>query len=231
MKIISNTKRNGVLCYVQVKDIMFLARITKNDNMMEQYIKLINDGKGDYDFVRVTQTSLIDLFIKCDYILNFSDFTDKGTNVSYLSNLLVNMNSTLVGGDLEKDCLRHKSDDIRDVMAFKKGELEYKIPLISSGLIEYTSSDGEFYFDSTVVEGCFTLSTKDGSMVQNHDYYDFYLLCLKRLFAELYPDREFNLDSYKCYDRGNMLIIMINESEKKKTSVVDRILNKIKKGN
>lgn len=229
MKIISTTKRNGVLCYVQVKDVMFLARITKNHKMMEQYVKLINNGKGDDDFIRVTQTSLIDLFTRCDHIINFSDFANKDSNLTYLSNLLVNMNTTLVGGDLEKECIQHKSDDIRDIMSFKKRELDYKIPLVPSGVVEYTNDEGNLYFDSTVVEDCFILTTKDGSPVQNHDYYDFYVLCMKRIFSELYPDREFNSESYNCYDRVNMLVITVNR-EKKKTNVVNRILSKIKKG-
>lgn len=229
MKIITNTKSNGILCYVQVKDILFLARITKNHKMMEQYVKLINDGKVDDDFIRITQTSLIELFTRCDHIINFSDYADKNSSVTYLSNLLVNMNSTVVGGELERECLQHKSDGIRDVMAFKKGELEYKIPLVASGKVEYTSDNEEFYFESTIIDGCYILKTKDGSSVQNHEYYEFYVACLKRLFQEQYPDREFNSEAYKCYDRVNMLVITIN-NEKKKTNVVGKILSKIKKG-
>ena len=73
MKIITNTKFYGKLCYVQVKDVLFLARYTGNKRLMQDYINTINNGKSDNEFIKVSGDSYIKAFELCDYIIDFSE--------------------------------------------------------------------------------------------------------------------------------------------------------------
>lgn len=230
MKIITNTNREGVLCYVQVKDINFLARITKNKKLMEQYIRLINEGRGDDDFVKIADVGFIDIIRRCEYIVEFSEFANKDNSITYLSNILVNMNYTLGSSELEKDCVQHKSSAIRDIMDLKKGELGYKIPLVPNGVVEYVSDDQRLLFDSTVIEDCYVLRASDASDVHQIDYYDFYVSCINKIYEEKYPEVQKEDRQYKSYGKGNILVVSIQAGKKKK-SKIEQILNKIKKGN
>lgn len=229
MKIITQTKRDGLLCYVQVKDILFLARITNNTTLMQQYLNLINNGRSDNAFIKITQNSLINIIDKCDYIIDFTDFNKKDIDLNYLSRLIINMNFSVSSNNVVRECLEYKTDGIRDIMAFKKGELDYTLPLVPDGLLEYTSSDSKLLLESTVIPDTFTIRVADGSDVQNNDYYDFYLESLDRIFDLLYPELEKKDRKFTCVDRGKILIITVKRCSKKKESRISRLLAKIKK--
>lgn len=229
MKIITKTKREGVLCFIQVKDILFLANLTKNKNLMQQYLNLINEGKTDNEFIKITQESFISVLDGCDYIIDFTDFNKKDVSLNYLSRLIVNMNFNIPGDDMNRECLDHKQDVIRDIIDFKRGELEYKIPLVPDGVLECLSSDGRLLLESTVVPDTFIIKAVDGSDVQTIDYYDFYLESIDKIFDLLYPDLDKNNRRFNCVDRGKMLIINISRCTKKKENKINKLLAKIKK--
>ena len=229
MKIITNTKINGELCYVQVKDILFLARITKNANVMQQYITLINSGHTDNEFVRITQKSYIKAIKNCDYIVDFVEFGDSKLQTSYLSSLIVTLNFSVIN-EFDKECVEHKTDGLRDIMSFKRGDLEYKIPLIPNGVIEKCNEDENLVFSSTVIDNCFIIKSVDGTAVQNIDYFDFYLDCLDIIYNEFYPNIPFEERKHDVIDRGGVIIIQIYDIKKKKENIVNRVLSKLKKG-
>lgn len=228
MKIITNTRRDGKLCYIQVKDILFLARVSKSEDVMQHYINLINEGYGDTDFIKITQENYIDIIRKCEFIVDFMEFGNKNTPVSYISSLIVNLNFA-IGDGITKEGISYKVDDLRDIMAFKNGELEYKIPLVTNGSIEMESEDKTLLLDGTVINDCFILKSTDGEDIQNKDYYEFYLKCLDRIYNEFYPDIEQAERKYDVYDRGNILVICIHRQEKKKESKMHNILAKLKR--
>lgn len=229
MKIITNTKRNGELCYVQVKDILFLARITKNNKVMQQYVNFINNGVCDNDFVRITQPLYIDAFKKCDYIVDFTLYSN--VSITYVSRLMATTNF-FVSSDLEKDCIQHKTDDLRDIISFKKGDLEYKIPLISNGKYEYENEDGTLLFDSTIIDGCFAITSLDGNNVDDNEYYDFYLKCIDKIYNEIYVGIPVEERKFEKFVMGNTLVIRVhNNMNIKKEKKVFKIFSKIKKGN
>ena len=230
MKIITNTKREGLLCYVQVKDILFLARITNNKVLMQQYLSLINEGRFDNEFIKITQSSLIDIINKCDYIVDFNELSKSDCTISYLSRLIININYAVPSNDVMKECIDYKTDGIRDVMAFKKGELDYTIPLVANGVLEYTSEDSRYILESTVVPNTFTIRVSDGSEVQNNDYYSFYLEAVDKIFNTMYPELDNNDREFSCVDRGKILIISIKNKTKKKESKLNKLLMKLKKG-
>lgn len=230
MKIITNTKRCGELCYIQVKDVLFLARYTKNEPLLEKYIKLINNGLNDDVFIRVDNEGLKQAIKMCDSIVDFCEFADNSVSIAYLSNLLVNINTIGLAKE-DKESIKYKSDAIRDIMSFKKGELDYTIPLVPSGEVEYENEEGVL-FESTVVNDCFIVHMKDGSDIMEHDYYQFYLDCLDRIYSTIYS--QYNRDNleYKGFNRNNMIIVKIEKTPLKKESKVKQVLSKVlKKGN
>ena len=228
MKIITNTKRNGELCYVQVKDLLFLAKLTKNKNIMQQYISMINNSYSDDDFVRITQEGYKNAIKKCDYIVDFTEFSSKKVSIAYLSKLIVTMSFSIMD-EFESQCVEHKADGIRDIMAFKKGELDYKMPLIVNGGFEYENNDKTLYLDDTILDDCFVIKTSDGSDVQTHDYFSFYLECIDKIYNERYADVVQQERKFDVYDRGNTLMIIIRNQEKKKVNGFSKILGKLKK--
>ena len=228
MKIITNTRRDGELCYVQVKDLLFLAKLIKNNNIMQQYVSMINNGRLDNDFVRVTQEGYKNAIKKCDYIVDFTEFSSKKVSVSYLSKVIVTMSISTMDKN-ESEYVEYKADGLRDIMAFKKGELDYKMPLIVNGGLEYENKDKSLYLDDTILDDCFVIKTVDGSPVQNHDYFEFYLECVDKIYNDLYPEILQDERSFEVFDRGNTLLIIIRNQEKKKVNGFSKILGKLKK--
>jgi hypothetical protein len=230
MKIITNTKLNGKLCYVQVKDLLFLARYTGNKRLMQDYVNAINNGRTDNEFIKVSGDSYIRAFELCDYIIDFSEYNRKDVGVNYLSNLVKTKAYAMPREKRDQEGLEHQIDGVRDIISFKRGELEYKIPLVSNGVIETLSNDKLLVFTSTVVDGCYTLSTTNGSDIRDCDYQEFLKSCMDKVYGTLYPeveDREFN-----TFITGKTLVVHIQTNKvAKKKSVVGKILAKIKKEN
>lgn len=229
MKIITNTKRNGKVCYVQVKDILFLARYTGNKRLMQDYINTINNGKGDNEFIKVSGNSYIRAFELCDYIIDFSEYSKRDIGVNYLSNMIKTKIYAMPKEKIDQEGLDLQIDAVRDMMAYKMGTLEYKIPLVADGKFEFVSPDQKLLFDSTVVDGCYTLSTVDGTDVNTHDYDEFFKGCVDKVYKSLYPELDESARDYKYYDRGRIFVLNIHKPVVKKKSVMGKILAKIKK--
>ena len=230
MKIITNTRLYGKLCYVQVKDVLFLARYTNNKRLMQDYINTINNGKVDNEFIKVSGDSYIRAFELCDYIIDFSEYSKRDIGVNYLSNMVKNKVYAMPKNKIDQEGLDLQIDAVRDMMHYKMGTLDYKIPLVPDGKFEFVSSDKRLVFDSTVVDGCYTLSTLDGTDVNTNDYDEFFKSCIDKVYSSLYPELPLEERDYKYYDRGRIFVLNIHAKEtKKKKSVVGKILAKIKK--
>ena len=141
MKIITDTKRYGKLCYVQVRDVLFLAKMTDNQRLMKDYLRFINEGKTDYEFIKVSGDSYIRAFELCDYIIDFSEYSKKDIGINYLSNMVKSKIYVSSRDSFYEEGINHQIDSVRDMMAFKKGELDYKIPLVADGRVEILSKD------------------------------------------------------------------------------------------
>lgn len=228
MKIITNTKRYGKLCYVQVKDVLFLANMTNNKRLMQDYLNAINNGKCDDEFIKVSGDNYINAFELCDYIIDFSEYSKKDIGVNYLANMVKTKAYAMPKDKSAQDGLNHQIEAVRDLISFKRGELGYKIPLVADGRLELLSRDQKFTFESTVMDNCFILRSVDGSSVEGQDYDEFLNDSIKRMFDFLYPnciERE-----YSTFITGNSLVISVQNNEvKKKKGVVGKILAKIKK--
>jgi hypothetical protein len=230
MKIITNTKRQGKLCYVQVKDLLFLARYTDNRRLMQDYLNCINNGKTDEEFIKVSGDGYIKAFELCDYIIDFSEYCSRNIGTEYLSRLITTKAYVAPKDAKEKDGVEHQIDGIRDAIAYKRGDTDYRVPLVSDGRLEATSGDGKFIFDSTVVNDCFVLSTADGSELYESNYQEFFDECVNKVFTVFYPDIKEDERRFGYYEKGKVLVLSIHRSKpEKKKGVVGRILAKIKK--
>jgi len=226
MKIITNTKRCGKLCYVQVRDVLFLARMTENRRLMDDYIKFINEGKTDYEFIKVSGDSYIKAFELCDYIIDFGEYSKRDIGISYLSNMVRSQAYVIPKERFGKEGMRHQTDAIRDIIAYKRGDLEYKIPLVADGRIEFVSCDKQFTFDSTIIDDCYMIGTTNGLPISEVDYSQFLKESLDKIFGNIpKEDRK-----YETYVVGKLLVIKVSKKEvEKKKGIVGRVLGKIKK--
>lgn len=230
MKIITNTKRNGKLCYVQVKDILFLARYTGNKRLMQDYLNAINNGRGDNEFIKVSGDSYIRAFELCDYIIDFSEYSRKDVGVNYLSNLVKTKVYAMPKDKRDQEGLDYQIEGVRDIVNYKRGELDYKIPLVATGKIEIISTDKKFVFDSSIVDNCFTLTTTNGADINTLDYTVFLNTCIDKVYSTLYPEVE--VRDYSTFITGNTLVLNIHRHKvTKKHNIVGKILAKIKKEN
>lgn len=230
MKIITNTKRNGKLCYVQVKDILFLARYTGNKRLMQDYLNAINNGRGDNEFIKVSGDSYIRAFELCDYIIDFSEYSRKDVGVNYLSNLVKTKVYAMPKDKRDQEGLDYQIEGVRDIINYKRGELDYKIPLVATGKIEIISTDKKFVFDSSIVDNCFTLTTTNGADINTLDYTGFLNTCIDKVYSTLYPEVE--VRDYSTFITGNTLVLSIHSHKvTKKHNIVGKILAKIKKEN
>ncbi|MGN1372319.1 MAG: hypothetical protein ACI4XM_08625 [Candidatus Coprovivens sp.] len=228
MKIITNTKHSGELCYVQVRDILFLAELTGNVNLMNQYYNLINEGKTDEEFVRIFQKAYIDIYKRCDFIIDFCEFCGEDVSINYISRLMVNMN-VFIRNKNDRKFINHKSDDLRDIIAFKNGVLNYKIPLIVDGRFEVFNDDKSLSLNSTILKDHFVIKSTDGLDIKSKDYYDFYLGCINRIFDIFYPNIDISDRKFTVIENGSILIIRIDNILKKKNNSGIKVLGKRKK--
>ena len=228
MKIITNTKRNGKLCYVQVRDVLFLARMTGNKRLMEDYLKYINAGKSDYEFIKVSGDSYIKAFELCDYIIDFGEYNKRDIGINYLTNMVKNKAYVVHKDRFGEEGMEHQIDALRDVMAYKRGELEYKIPMVADGRLEYTSNDNMFTLDSTIFDNCYVVSTTSGLPINEIDYSDFLEESLNKIFEGVSKEERL----YDTFVVGKVLVIKVRKKEvEKKKSIVGKVLAKIKKEN
>lgn len=227
MKIITNTELYGKVCYVQVKDVLFLARYTGNKRLMQDYLNSINSGKTDNEFIKVSGDSYIRAFELCDYIIDFSEYSKKDVGVNYLSNMIKTKVYAMPKDKKDQEGLDYQIDGVRDIISYKRGDLSYRIPLVPNGKMEIISQDKKFVFESTIIDGCFSLKTVDCSGIEMCDYQLFLDECIDRVYKSLYPDCE---RDFSTFVTGNTLVLNIKKHDvKKKNGVVSKILAKIKR--
>lgn len=228
MKIVISNPAIGKDCYVQVKDFLTLGRISGDKNMMQHYIDFINQGRGDYDFVRITGTSYAEVIISSDAIIDFMDYKDE--SVSYISQHLIHLNSFLLDAR-DKDLVSSKSDDLRDIMAFQKGELPYPVPAILDGRLLFENEELGLTCGSTIIKDCYVLKSNDGRAVNTIDYDAFFQDTIDQIYTEDYPGIAREDRNYHYYDRVSYFLLFVQQKLEKKKGRIEKLLDKIKKVN
>ena len=206
MKIIINEKK-----YVQVRDILFLAKLYNSEILMKYYLFLINSGYIDNDFVRSTN-SLLNRILDTDALIDFRDYQDYSD--LHLSNLLISLSSR-VGSDI----IEHKLDDLREIISYKRRELGYAIPLIPDEKIDIKYDNLGLSFKSTIFKDYYLIETISGEEIGERDYRE----ALRRGLSLIGCSLDGN---YNLINKGSYIVICLTSEEKKKEKK-DNIINKL----
>lgn len=213
MKVIVNDK-----VYVQVRDILFLARTYKVKNLMDYYLFLINQGHLDTDFIRSTNV-LLNKVLKRDVIIDFRDYQDYSD--LHLGNLIIALASVNQGNN---EVLEHKLDDLRDIISLKRNELNYSIPLIPDDKVDLSFADLQLSFKSTIFSNYYLIEAKED--ISNYKY----LEALQRGIKVLQTKGLIEDDvSYELINKGSYMVVSFNDKKNKKERVIDRVVKKFKR--
>ena len=167
MKIIIEEK-NRKSCYAQVRDLYYLAARFKSSSFENLYETYINQGLTEKEFVYLDDPKVVELIDFNPFIINFSQY------VSQSNGALIRLAALTTGPVIHTDTLdnQHKRDDIFDIIEFKKGELDYQIPVVYDKK-KYIDL-GRMILGSTNHPGFFMLRRKDPEVniedVVNRDY-------------------------------------------------------------
>ena len=216
MKVIVNDK-----VYVQVRDILFIARLYGNEKIMNYYLFLINQEFLDTDFV-LSNNFLLNKILKSSLILDFNEYRDYSN--FHISNLIISLSSVKMD---EQGISSHQIDDLRDIMNFKRGVLQYTIPLIPNGKIDEKYDDLRLRFRSTIFNEYFIIEAEKQEDICNYDYME----CLKRGINMLKNKGSLLLEEpvYNLINKGNCMIVSFKKEKTKKETIINKIAKKVKK--
>lgn len=216
MKIITNTLKDGESLYVQVKDLLYLGRALGDNTYIDEYIDLLNSQKTDNDFIRIYDDEKRIIINRMD-ICDFKELYRESSML--LSRTLINLSFSSINSEEAKQ----KSEDIRDILAFRRGDLTYSIPLFSDG---ETYIESEYYnFSSTIIPDCFVLRTVDHSEIKTCDCQEFLSYCLNKVKNNYTEEIK---DDYKISESDNTIIVKFNSKNKRKDNKLLSTLKKVK---
>lgn len=215
MKIIVN-KKNETICYVQLRDLIYLAN-QKRNAFRELASKYMDEFKDMHDFVKVVDPEMVKIIKNREDIIDFDAFSLH--TVDALTHLMISKN-LFCTTDESKRRVFHETQAIQDLISYKKGELEYTIPLIADDRIE-TNINGYFV----------TSSNSDNKFIVKCDheiYPDFvHVIEIVQTIAKekgmLNSEVEY---SYKISELDNCVILSFIPIVKKKESFIHRLFKK-----
>mgnify|MGYP007056169416 CR=1 FL=1 len=195
MKIVTN---KGV--YLQVKDLAYLSKLT-GFNYFKKALTV--SGGNINDFVLVSNKKAIDIINGVSEIIGFNEYYKMDLNT--LSEYILSYSkSSLYGKSFSNEyCL----NGLRDVLSFKKGELHYKIPLISTDVL-YESEDTTVY--GTTISDMYLVK---GSLKEIDD-----------ILVSVIGDGA--LVDYDISYQSDDAIVRIKSIKKKKTSILNKLMNR-----
>lgn len=227
MKIVLNKNNGGMICHVQVKDFLRLARIRGDKKFAQYYVHFINKGKGDFDFIDISESRYIDDVLHCSEIANFMDYKDMA--ISDISQQIVQW-YTFLANTGNKNEENSKISDLRDIIAYKKGELGYPIPLVLDSRLTAHDEDHKLFFSSSIIKDCYVIKTIDHSLISSIDYEKFLNKVIDEIFQNDYPSIDIEDRKVAVHVNDDNILIVVNNTNKKK-SLVGNILSKIIKVN
>lgn len=215
MKIIVH-KKNETICYVQLRDLLYLAS-GKNNAFRELANKYIDEFKQMTDFVKVVDPEMIKIIDKKEDIVDFDDYTNY--SIDSLTHLLVSKNLFCTDDEARRR-VDHQTRAIQDIISYKKGELEYSIPLIADDrlvkningyIVQSTNCDNKF------IVKCETALFPD---------FVYAIDIVKALAVEkclLKEDVEY---SYRTNQVDDCIVLSFDQVHKKKQNLFQKIFNK-----
>lgn len=215
MKIIVNQKKETI-CYVQLRDLIYLAN-QKRNAFRELACKYMDEFKDMTDFVRVTDPEMVKIIKNREDIIDFDAFSLH--TVEALTRLMVAKN-LFSDSDESKRRVFHETQAIQDLISYKKGELEYNIPLIADDRIE--SNINGYYVTSSNSDNKFIVKC-------DHEIFpDFvHVIDIVQTIAKekglLSNDVEY---SYKLTELDNCVVLSYIPVVKKKEGFIRKLFKK-----
>lgn len=198
MKIITS---KGI--YLQVKDLTYLFNITG----FSYFKKAIKVGNSADEFVLITNNKIIEIINNSNGIVDFNEIYQM--DLATISEFILSYSKSSLFSKDETN--RHYLEGLRDVLDFKKGSLDYKIPLIKG---EVLYDDGSIIISGTTISDIFYV--KGG------------ITNIKDILISLFDDVEsLEFDTIKQDEES---IIRIKNVKRKKASIIGKIRNR-KEGN
>ena len=214
MKIIVR-KKNEIVCYVQLRDLVYLAS-GKRNSFRELSCKYIKEGKIMTDFVRVSDKAMIDIIENLEDIVDLNDY--RSYSIESLSHLLVSKN--LFCDPSSSRRVDHQTQAIQDIISYKKGELGYTIPLVVDD--RFVQNINGYVAMSTSCDNKFIVKCENGV----NDDFEIAIDILKKLALDnnlLKGDVEY---SYRVVEVDGYQVITFVQTEKKKKNVFQKLFNK-----
>lgn len=167
MKIMVNEK-DKKSCYVQLRDLYYLSARFKSSSFENLYEKYIQQGLGNADFVFLDDSRVVEVIEFNPFIVDFSIYANNSVGT------LIRLAALTAGPVVHADTVdgQHKRDDIFDIIEYKRGQLEYQIPVVFDRK-KYVDM-GRMILGSTNHPGFYMLKRKDVEVnledVVNKDY-------------------------------------------------------------
>ncbi len=214
MKIITKDYNNNFYCYIQVRDLAYLVEQKRLTIFKLLYEKILNTEMIYTDFIRIKDPSMIEVILHVDEIIDFNDY-QKLDSLS-LSRILVNSIYT------NSKQTEHKCESIRDIIAFNKGELDYKMPVLPTNKYACLSTEKNISFQTSTVPNFYILRSEDDIPITEKDYQAFLEEQIKDIVKlEHLQEYETNITPM-----GSYIIIRIERKKPVKESIFKRIFKK-----
>ena len=216
MKVISEDINEREYFYIQIRDIKHLIE-DRNLRILERlYRQCINNGKTEVDFIRLDNQYYIDIINNYEEIIDFNYYINESQN--YLARVLINS----VYDDREST--KHKIEAIRDVIAFQRGELDYKIPIVPTRAFACLNEKQGLFFTTSNLPDLYILSSTTDKSLDQIDYHNFLKEQIKNIKdMEHIKEEELEVDMVPI---DNKIIVKIAKKKLKKESIFKKIFNK-----
>ena len=198
MKIIIRNENGIKKCFVQVRDINYLAE-RFNVGRLNRYV--LGDRKPEEtEFVEIKDMKLAKVIEGCQSIVDFEEMA-KLDDFS-LGRIILLAHSYLGKESRDEE---QRVRDLQDIMSFKQGKLGYQIPVI---LREVVFENEDMVLGSSTLPGYHILKSINGSL----DLDNYLALNLKPLFWMIYPEDE--MESYNIIKMNDCLLIHFDVKKK-----------------
>lgn len=204
MKIVVRNEQEIIRCFAQLRDIEYLGERYNSHLFGNLAVREHNKGHKDpYEFLEIKNKNIAKIIDRHPYIVDFSEMV-KYNNLT-LSRLILLSHSFLPNEKAKMD-EEHKTDDLVDIISFKKGMLTYPIPVFFD---EKTLWDnGEVVFGSTTIPGYYMLRSYNKDM----NLREYFEANAQELFKAVKGDKE--MDSYDITPVGKDILVHFKEKKK-----------------
>ncbi len=210
MKLITNNNTKKVRCYVQVKDLLYLGMHLKKKIFLERYYALKDAGALDTQFVKVIDNESLSLVLNDETLVSFTDY-NKMPTVCLATEIVQRIPFIL--DEKERRSFCQAVHDLKDIILFRRGELNYTIPALPTDRIELLSSN--LVFSTTIFNGVYSFRTIDGSDASSEVYRSYLMECILSIYGMDFPGYTGDEMNYSLVKDGNNLLVRIAPLKKK----------------